>query len=716
MSDQTEFKEIQTVFNSDAPQIDHHHDYFGRWPFAQRVAQTIVQRTDISSLVIGLYGAWGDGKTTIINFIKQELEENPDIVCISFNPWRYGEEIELLKNFYTTIANTLSFSIIRNKEHWGKFIQGISSIFGLINADKIAKELGKRLSHVDIEESKKRLEDILKENNKKIIIMDDIDRLEVSEVQSVFRLVKLSADFKRTTYILAFDSEIVADALSTKYGTGDKNDGYRFLEKIISVPLNLPKVPDVIMKQYSLEIIQKTLKDVKITLNDSDYLEYVRLFNQGLLYRIKTPRAIKRYANALSFALPILMDEINYKELMIVEGLRILYPEVYEFIKNNSKYFLSISQKIHQDEISKMKMEADTALNKSINSYNDQEKNAVFFILNELFPAFSSLMKENQSVFGKSHGYENKNISSSYYFDKYFSYSVVSGDIPDRVIDSFIDSIENMSIPEVVNQFRQFSLTIGMHIIFEKVFARTKNMNQITLIKVIIGIVRNPDIDSEHEHLLFIDSYQQRAINMVNVLHLVHKRRRYILNSIIVNSESLLFAVTLFRWVTADALGRGSVIYQNDPLIEKDKIVVLGKALSERIQRENNKKPLYQTYKGAELQYILWLWTSYESNNECIRYFDNQFQEPKNIFTFIKRFLGGMLIFGIDSDETERLFNILNNIINFPKVYQYLLDTYGSSLNDPIQQTSQDNITDDEYNIRAAHIIAKIYQKHQTKT
>src|SRR3712207_7258348 len=45
---------------------------------------------------------------------------------------------------------------------------------------------------------------------------DDIDRLEQREIQAVFKLVKLTADFRRLTYVLAFDPAIVVAALAPR--------------------------------------------------------------------------------------------------------------------------------------------------------------------------------------------------------------------------------------------------------------------------------------------------------------------------------------------------------------------------------------------------------------------------------------------------------------------------------------------------------------------
>ena len=61
------------IFISDAPVTKHEDDIFRRWPFAKRIANIISAQKDPSSIVIGIYGSWGEGKTHVLNFIEQEL-------------------------------------------------------------------------------------------------------------------------------------------------------------------------------------------------------------------------------------------------------------------------------------------------------------------------------------------------------------------------------------------------------------------------------------------------------------------------------------------------------------------------------------------------------------------------------------------------------------------------------------------------------------------
>ena len=103
-------------YSSDAPINNPELDQFNRFPFAKRVANVISNRKDPSSIVIGIYGAWGEGKTSVFNFIESELQKNNDIVCIRFNPWRFGDEDTMLTNFFHDLAAVIDRQLETKKE------------------------------------------------------------------------------------------------------------------------------------------------------------------------------------------------------------------------------------------------------------------------------------------------------------------------------------------------------------------------------------------------------------------------------------------------------------------------------------------------------------------------------------------------------------------------------------------------------------------------
>ena len=58
-------------YATDQPIATSEEDRFSRKPFAYRVAHTIAHRSDPSSIVVGIYGAWGEGKTSVLRMIEE---------------------------------------------------------------------------------------------------------------------------------------------------------------------------------------------------------------------------------------------------------------------------------------------------------------------------------------------------------------------------------------------------------------------------------------------------------------------------------------------------------------------------------------------------------------------------------------------------------------------------------------------------------------------
>lgn len=110
-------------FVSDSPVTDPLLDRFNRHPFATRVARTLASRTDSSSLVLAIHGEWGEGKTTVLEFIYADLCRFEHVIPIRFNPWRVADESSLIRAFFETLATALDRSIKTAAQRIGDVIR-----------------------------------------------------------------------------------------------------------------------------------------------------------------------------------------------------------------------------------------------------------------------------------------------------------------------------------------------------------------------------------------------------------------------------------------------------------------------------------------------------------------------------------------------------------------------------------------------------------------
>jgi predicted KAP-like P-loop ATPase len=296
---------LQTVviMNNDKPINNKKEDKIERSRFAEKLVEEIYAWEDPdTSLVIGIYAKWGEGKTSFLNLIKEQIEknsENTKPLIIQFNPWEYKETKNLLNPFihevisklkpdksnkklikkleyYTQVVNC----IFPNQEQYLNFISGIlfftvtiggfftnfgqkfiNSIFTrffyclilaitvflkpLCNTIITIFNINKTYTTKTPEELKKEIRQLLI-NKKLVIIIDDIDRLSTSEIKQIIKIVKNNANFPNTIYLLAFDREIIEKSLSVQQGV----DGHCYLEKIVNFPYDLEPPPPALIKNY----------------------------------------------------------------------------------------------------------------------------------------------------------------------------------------------------------------------------------------------------------------------------------------------------------------------------------------------------------------------------------------------------------------------------------------------------------------------------------
>jgi predicted KAP-like P-loop ATPase len=89
-------------------------DEFNRWPFGRALADRIAGLGNAEGApVIGLYGKWGYGKSSILNFIKYRLQQAhaESALIFEFNPWLFKNEEALLTGFYSGLTEKIDESL-----------------------------------------------------------------------------------------------------------------------------------------------------------------------------------------------------------------------------------------------------------------------------------------------------------------------------------------------------------------------------------------------------------------------------------------------------------------------------------------------------------------------------------------------------------------------------------------------------------------------------
>ncbi|MDP2673023.1 MAG: P-loop NTPase fold protein, partial [Nanoarchaeota archaeon] len=246
-------------------------DLFNFKHYADKVKRIIqLNSSNNEPLTIGIYGKWGEGKTSFLNLLREKIEhfdkdENgKEYLAFDFNPWRYSSEDEMLFDFFDGISKKFYIKKESNVQEVGKWISKyskylkaikISSTVGLpkilntkieFNVDKIFESLGEDLKgeKISLDFFKDKINETIKKTNFKVVVfVDDLDRLDKNEIYTILKLIKLNANFDNFIFITTLDSEHVAKAIKDRYGDNSE-DGKLFLEKIINIPIHLPKIEE----------------------------------------------------------------------------------------------------------------------------------------------------------------------------------------------------------------------------------------------------------------------------------------------------------------------------------------------------------------------------------------------------------------------------------------------------------------------------------------
>lgn len=460
---------------ADQPIVSSSEDRFGRKQFAQRIADVIATRDSNSGLVVGIHGPWGEGKTSVLNIIAEKLNTYQNVVIIRFNPWRFPEESLLLRSFFLEVAGKIGSKLTKKREELAALAEEYADLLSPIpyagKMSSVFKSFARKRSHLDIDVLKSRFEDALANSSKRIVVMmDDIDRLDKAEIHTVFRLVKLLGDFPNTTYVLFFDEERVAEALDKKYvGLAG---GKSFLEKIIQVPLSLPPASRYSRRALAVEGLEAALALAKCELSQDDAKRIGEVFDKGFMSRITTPRVAKRFGNALTFALPVLVGETDIVDLILIEGIRIFYPELYVAIRDNSDAFSrGVSDPVAFMRDSDNRALSEEILKNALQNYSEADRKAASIVVQALFPStqamglFRAGAYSPDLVEGRS---TEKRMATKEYFPRYFNYGVPSDDISDQDVDKFLARIPGEDVGKLVEEFRTLSSNNRAHVLIEK--------------------------------------------------------------------------------------------------------------------------------------------------------------------------------------------------------------------------------------------------------
>ncbi|EAK0949939.1 hypothetical protein I4Q68_000130 [Campylobacter lari] len=467
------------TFKVDKAITSKNEDLFSRRENATALAKIIKSYQDEDSISIGIIGDWGSGKTSFVNMILEELKDDENFIIINFNPWNISTRKQLISDFFTKLAKEIRkapFPKIKIKNlkkicsHFKfKFFSEVSQnledlallfkMSSYVIADPVTSVAMSKTSNAisDLNKSlnaeKKGLDEIKNKINtalsnidtKIIIVIDDLDRLADTDIREIFQLVRSIADFKNTMYILAYDNEIVTTALDKI----QKDKGERYIEKIVQVPIVLPKLN----KANLTAIFMQKIEQFSFTYEKIDKNEFIEnLKTNHFAGAFENIRDINRYLNVLKFEMSAIKQELYLYDFAVITLFKVFEPKFYEFIYNHFEIFAGATSEGYGYE--EQNLSVKKMIKEQIESLNKLKKEVIRKLLISIFPRIEWLYKREFYTSKNKVEYTYKNrIASSEYFQDYFVLNFTEELIKKETIDKIIKANSHQEYDDIFSKY-----------------------------------------------------------------------------------------------------------------------------------------------------------------------------------------------------------------------------------------------------------------------
>lgn len=445
--------EMPAVLAADEPIAHAGEDRLNRVGFAGSIATAILGLKTEESLVIGIHGPWGSGKTSLLNLIREQIglkAENPPLI-MQFNPWGFSDQEQLTSQYFNQLA--VFFKLHNADPILGRIADAVQDYGDLL--DPVARLLTPRLREAAtlgqrivkaLKPPKRTAVDLKSEissalrrsQTRLIVIIDDIDRLNRTEIRQVFQLVKVNANFANTIYLVSFDLGPVEKALRFVAPAPPR----QYLYKIIQVAFSLPPVSEAKLTELLLQNFNETFSAFGVREIDSQ--RFGNMLHSGFRACFHNLRDVNRYFNLYRFALGLVKDDTNPIDLAAIQCLATFQTGLYSGIGPNSALFIG-----RRDSWERPQGDEDRrkALEELFELVPAPDREAATELCGFLFPRM-------QSVFGGMHVmYEpeqetawqkGKHVASAKYFPYYFQLAVPETDVSQREMDAALPSLKSV--------------------------------------------------------------------------------------------------------------------------------------------------------------------------------------------------------------------------------------------------------------------------------
>ena len=346
-----------TPFLPDIPTED---DKYDRVHYAEILVEKIIStqrevkdKSHYGSFNILLSESYGFGKTSFLLLVEKNCKKR-NVEYITFRPWLCENPDFIVKDFF----NLLKEKFV-GETQLTKLLQIYADTIATGVSKKAVKTLLEYTKDISLETLHDDISRVLRNReNPFVIAIDDVDRLQYKELDSLIKLIRNTADFPNIFYIIAADKNAISQMLEVE---GKVREPELYLQKFFNYELLFPASEENTIYGVLSEGLHQILgKYPKFNIQNYDFNSLIHNNYIKLSDIFHQPRDVYRYLNMLSFELDNINNELRLrhpdiesvgdndiclKDLMEVLVIRYLMPGIYKIFRDNKdKYFLDLQK------------------------------------------------------------------------------------------------------------------------------------------------------------------------------------------------------------------------------------------------------------------------------------------------------------------------------------------------------------------------------------
>lgn len=425
----------------------------------ENFVKTVLTRVFINNKpAIGIVAAFGEGKSSVLRLIRISIERGDRAIAVPFQTWLPGGESRLVESLFETATAAIrkKYFLVQWRSTLAKYSRVISG--AIPKPWEFVKDLVPPESQFQQIEELKELFSRLP--IRVVFLLDEVDRMHQEELAALLKILRGVPEIPNISYVCASSKDALARVISPE----NSRHGMEYLEKFFPVQLQLPSLDTDLLFCLVSDHIDEILKRTQLLSNTQSRKLFddalAALWHQVLKRRLTNFRLLGQVLRAFENSLSILRSEVNVFDLFVIELLRLLLPETYEFIYRNGQYFCSEPKGAERwiesqfDEKGK-KIASAAAFEVCFSALSRSDQDFAFNLLIRIFPsvrAYEAQTSKGLNSISVMYDKEEKRVYDTNFFPRYFIYGVPATIFGEGEMDRFLGAIRGADRKKVESE------------------------------------------------------------------------------------------------------------------------------------------------------------------------------------------------------------------------------------------------------------------------